>query len=227
MELKKSVKADLEWKKPIFFQIGILTSLIIVLAMFELFGSKEKETTGFSYEGINITEETIIQTRQQKELPPPPPENISTTEIKLVDDNIKISADFEFDAESDESMQTQEIEYVDFVEEEDDKAGEVFVIVEENPEFPGGEEARQKFFVENIEYPRVAKEAGVEGRIMVSFVVEPDGRITNVKVVRGKIQALDDEAVRVTKMMPRWKPGKQRGKSVRCQFTMPVFFMLQ
>jgi len=124
-------------------------------------------------------------------------------------------------------MVTQEIEYVEYVEEEDAKEAEVFVIVEEDPAFPGGEEALQKFFAENIVYPRVAREAGADGRVMVSFVVEPDGRITNVKVVRGRIQALDDEAVRVTKLMPRWKPGKQRGKAVRCQFTVPVVFMLQ
>ena len=228
MEPKKSVKADLEWRKPIFFQIGILTSLVIVLAMFELFGSSEKEVAEFSYEGTIITEETIIQTEQRKELPPPPaPENISTSELKIVDDNIKIDAEFEFDAEADESMVTQEIEYVEYVEEEDAKEAEVFVIVEEDPAFPGGEEALQKFFADNIVYPRVAREIGAEGRVMVNFVVEPDGRITNVKVVRGRIQALDDEAVRVTKMMPPWKPGKQRGKAVRCQFTVPVVFMLQ
>jgi len=67
----------------------------------------------------------------------------------------------------------------------------------------------------------------VEGRVIVGFVVEPDGRITNVKIIRGKVQSLDEEALRVTKMMPRWKAGKQRGKSVRVQFTMPITFLLQ
>ena len=113
------------------------------------------------------------------------------------------------------------------MEEEDAKEPEVFRFVEEDPEFPGGEKARQQFFADNIVYPRVAREIGAEGRVMVSFIVEPDGKITNVKIERGRIQALDEEAVRVTKMMPPWKPGKQRGRAVRCQFTMPVVFMLQ
>lgn len=228
MKPKKYFKVDLEWRKPLFFQIGILTSLVIVLAVFELFGSSEKEVVEFSYEGTIIPEETIIQTKHDKVAPPPPaPENISTSELKIVADNIKINTEFEFDAEADESMKTPEIEYVGYMEEEDAKEPEIFRFVEEDPAFPGGEEALQKFFAENIVYPRVAREAGADGRVMVSFVVEPDGRITNVKVVRGRIQALDDEAVRVTKMMPPWKPGKQRGKAVRCQFTVPVVFMLQ
>ena len=104
---------------------------------------------------------------------------------------------------------------------------EIFVVVEESPEFPGGEESRLKFLTDNIQYPRIARDAGVEGRVIVGFVVEPDGRITNVKIIRGKVQSLDEEALRVTKMMPRWKPGKQRGKPVRVQFTMPITFLLQ
>ena len=84
-----------------------------------------------------------------------------------------------------------------------------------------------KFLTDNIQYPRIARDAGVEGRVIVGFVVEPDGRITNVKIIRGKVQSLDEEALRVTKMMPRWKPGKQRGKPVRVQFTMPITFLLQ
>ncbi|MGI6291979.1 MAG: TonB family protein [Bacteroidales bacterium] len=229
MKPKKYFKVDLEWRKPLFFQIGILTSLVIVLAVFELFGSSEKEVADFSYEGINIIDdETVIITKPEIELPPPPaPENISTSDFKLVEDNIPVDIDYSFDAQSDESMKTQEIEYVEYVEEEDAKEPEVFRFVEEDPEFPGGEKARQQFFADNIVYPRVAREIGAEGRVMVSFIVEPDGKITNVKIERGRIQALDEEAVRVTKMMPPWKPGKQRGRAVRCQFTMPVVFMLQ
>lgn len=226
MELKKSIKADLEWRKPIFFQIGIFLSLLIVLAMFELFGTSEKEAIEFEYNGAIVTEDVILQTEQPKELPPPPPAPMTTTIIEIIDDNIKIETDFEVDAESDESTVTQEYEYVEYVPEEVQEE-EIFVVVEESPEFPGGEEARLKFLHDNIAYPRIARDAGVEGRVIVGFVVEPDGRISNVKIIRGKVQSLDEEALRVTKMMPRWKPGKQRGKSVRVQFTMPITFLLQ
>lgn len=227
MELKKSIKADLEWRKPLFFQIGIFTALVLVLAMFELYGSKEKSDLEFEYTGVNIEDDIMIQTDQQKpEIAPPPPPPSVSAEIKIIEDNIKVDMDYAYDAESDESTVTQEYQYVEYVEEEVAEA-EIFVVVEENPEFPGGEEARIRFFQDNIVYPKVAKEAVVEGRVIVSFVVEPDGRITNVKVERGRIQALDEEALRVTRLMPKWKPGKQRGKSVRCKFTMPVIFVLQ
>lgn len=227
MELKKSIKADLECKKPIFFQIGIFVALVLVLAMFELFGSKEKEVVSFDYGAAIETEDIILQTEQQKEVAPPPPAPMTTTVIEIIDDNIRIETDFEVDAESDQSMVTQEYEYVDYVDEAPVEEEEIFVIVEENPEFPGGEEARIKFLQDNIVYPSVAKGANIEGRVIVGFVVEPDGRITNVKILRGRVQSLDDEAIRVTKMMPKWKPGKQRGKAVRAQYQMPIVFVLQ
>jgi periplasmic protein TonB len=227
MELKKSQKADLEWRKPVFFQIGVFIALGLVLTTFELFRSKDATAVNVGNSGANITEDVILQTQQQKPpIAPPPAAPITSTEIKVIDDNIKIETDYEVDAESDESTKTQEFEQVEYVEEET-KEAEIFVVVEENPEFPGGDEARQMFFKNNIVYPKVAKEASVEGKVIVSFVVEPDGSITNAKIERGKIQALDDEALRVTKMMPKWNPGKQRGKSVRCRFTMPVSFVLQ
>lgn len=227
MELKKSIKADLEWRKPMFFQIGIFIALGLVLAMFELFGSKEEEAVNMAYSGVNITEDVVLQTQQQKvQAPPPAPTPVTSTEIKVIDDNIKVENDYEIDAESDEATKTQEYENVEFVEEEA-KEAEVFIVVEEDPQFPGGDEARARFFQENIVYPKVAKEASIDGKVIVSFVVEPDGRITNVKVERGKAPALDEEAVRVTKLMPKWKPGKQRGNPVRCRFTMPVVFILQ
>lgn len=103
---------------------------------------------------------------------------------------------------------------------------EVFVVVEQNPEFPGGEEARMKFVRENIKYPKIAAEKGIQGNVFVGFIVEKDGSITNIKIVRGKDPSLDEEALRVTKLMPKWKPAMQRGKPVRCILTMPITFKL-
>lgn len=104
---------------------------------------------------------------------------------------------------------------------------EIFSVVEQNPEFPGGDNARVNFFIKNITYPKVALEKGIQGKIIVSFVVERDGSITNVKIIKGKDPDLDAEALRVVKMMPKWKPGKQRGIPVRCLYTLPVVFVLQ
>ena len=103
---------------------------------------------------------------------------------------------------------------------------EVFVFVEDQPVFPGGDEARIKYLQENIKYPKLAKESGIQGTVYVTFVVEKDGSITNVKVLRGVGGGCDEESVRVIKKMPTWKPGMQRGKAVRVQFNMPIRYVL-
>lgn len=102
----------------------------------------------------------------------------------------------------------------------------IFVVVEENPEFPGGDEARIKFIQENLKYPKSALENEIKGTVYVSFVVEKDGSITNIRLLRGFHPDCDAEAIRIIKLFPKWIPGKQKGKVVRVQFNMPVKFML-
>ena len=103
----------------------------------------------------------------------------------------------------------------------------IFDVVEQQPSFPGGQTALLQWLQQNIHYPPVAEENGIQGRVVVSFVVEPDGSITNVQVVRGVDPSLDKEAVRVTKAMPKWQPGKQNGQAVRVKYNLPVQFRLQ
>lgn len=103
----------------------------------------------------------------------------------------------------------------------------VFDVVEEMPSFPGGQGALMSYLASNIEYPVVAQENGVQGRVIVSFVVERDGSISDVRVARSVDPSLDREAQRVVKSMPRWKPGKQNGSAVRVKYTVPVVFRLQ
>lgn len=107
-----------------------------------------------------------------------------------------------------------------------DSAGEIFTVVEEDPEFPGGQQALYQYIAANVNYPQQAKEQGVTGRVFVSFVVERDGSISNIKSVKCPNQLLCDEAVRVVQSMPRWKPGRQRGKRVRVQYMLPFNFTL-
>jgi protein TonB len=111
--------------------------------------------------------------------------------------------------------------------EREEEEEEIFVVVENQPEFPGGQAAMMKFLSENIKYPVIAQENGIQGRVICNFVVERDGSITDVQVVRGVDPSLDKEAVRVIQSMPKWKPGMQRGKPVRVRFTLPVVFRLQ
>ena len=106
-------------------------------------------------------------------------------------------------------------------------SNKVFDIVEEMPHFPGGAAALQAFLSSNTKYPVVAQENGVQGRVIVSFVVERDGSITDVRVVRSVDPSLDREASRVVRSMPRWSPGKQNGSAVRVKYTVPVVFRLQ
>jgi len=119
-------------------------------------------------------------------------------------------------------LQTQK----DTIQQMPNDSGEVFVFVEDQPNYPGGDEARIKYLQKNIHYPKEAKEAGIQGTVYVTFIIEKDGRITNVKVLRGVGGGLDKESVRVIKSMPIWEPGRQRGKAIRCQFNMPIRFIL-
>jgi TonB family protein len=125
-----------------------------------------------------------------------------------------------------ETKKTEETKSEIKVVEKNSQKEEVFTLVEQMPEYPGGEDARIKFMVENIKYPEDARKSGVQGIVFVSFVVEKDGKITNVKTLRGINNSCDKEAERVISMMPAWKPGIQRGQPVRVQFNMPVKFSL-
>lgn len=104
---------------------------------------------------------------------------------------------------------------------------EVFLVVEDMPTFPGGEKALMNYLSKNIHYPEKAKEAGIHGRVFVNFIVEPDGSIDHVKILRGIGGGCDLEAFNVVKNMPKWNPGKQKGKPVRVSFNLPIRFSLK
>ncbi len=108
----------------------------------------------------------------------------------------------------------------------DSVTSNIFNLVEEMPEFPGGDAERIKYLKNNLNYPEVARKNGIEGRVFVTFVVEKDGSLSNVKILRGIGGGCDEEAVRVIENMPKWKPGKQKGRNVRVQFNMPIVFKL-
>ena len=103
---------------------------------------------------------------------------------------------------------------------------QIFTIVEDQPKFPGGDDAFMKFLMENLTYPEEARNERIQGTVFVTFVVERDGSISGVRVLRGVTPSLDEEAMRVVKAMPNWKPGYQRGQPVRVQFNLPLRFVL-
>jgi TonB family protein len=109
-------------------------------------------------------------------------------------------------------------------EEETTEQPEIFTIVENTPEFPGGEKALEKYFTDNLNYPEAAKNAGISGKVMVSFVVEADGSLSDIRIMRGLGFGCDEEVIRLIRQMPDWKPGKQRGKPVKVRMILPVIF---
>lgn len=229
MEVKKSEKADLEKRKGLFLELGLVIVLSIVLIAFE-WTSRDLGSTDIVMVGDEVMEEEIIPiTRQEQPEPQKPPEPPKVTEfLNIVDDDIEL--DDELILEDMEVTQDTEIEIIEFEGEEEEEVEEqqIFFIVEEMPSFQGkGQEGFREWIQQNLRYPEIAAENGISGRVFVRFVVEPNGNVSNVEVVRGVDPALDAEAVRVVSSSPKWEPGKQRGKPVRVAYTFPIVFVLQ
>jgi protein TonB len=225
MERKKSLKADLENKRTLFLQIGLIISLAITLAAFEWKSYEKREVNLEQRAQSEIPEEIIPITKQEEPEPPPEPPQ-TTTELNIVENEADVEDDIIIDVEADDDTEVEE--YTPMLQEEEDVEEEkVFMVVEEQPSFPGGEQARMRYLSNNIDYPQLARESGIQGTVYVTFVVEKDGSITDVRVLRGIGGGCDKEAIRVVKEMPRWEAGMQRGKPVRVQFNMPIRFTLQ
>ncbi|MDO9511387.1 MAG: energy transducer TonB [Bacteroidales bacterium] len=222
---KKSPKADLETKKGTFFQFGMVIALCLVLLGFEWKSYDKISFDDMSKQIVDIPEE-MVQITQQNTPPPAPIPPPQTTVLNIVENNVEIENDLKIDAEADQLTEIQAYVPTKKVE-EDIVEQEIFTVVEAMPEFPGGDAARMKFLQENMKYPQMARESGIQGTVYVTFVVEPAGSVTGVRVLRGIGGGCDEEAIRVVKAMPRWTPGKQRGKPVRVQFNMPIKFTLQ
>ena len=234
MEIKKSAKADLEGKKGIFFEIGLVLALGALLSAFS-FKMDSKTEEVFVMPPEEPVEEEIIPITQAMMTPPPPPPPAPklTDLIEIVDDDMEIEDELEIeDMEADvENINSNAYDWSGEAGGEGDMYAEeygeadVFQVVEDMPQFPGGDVT--KWLAKNTRYPMIAQENGIQGRVFVQFVIEKDGSISNVKVLRPVDPSLDKEAVRVVSSMPKWKPGKQRGKAVRVSYTVPINFQLQ
>lgn len=226
MERKKTRKADLESKKSLFLEIGFIMALGLVLLAFE-WTTRPEGTEGFAQEEEEkIVQEDVPITRQEKEKEPPPPPPSSTEQLNIVDDNVEIEDELRL--EETEADQDTEVSVDAFAEEEEEEEEQqTFMVVEEMPEFRGGGiDAFRNYVQETAEYPTVAQENGIEGTVYVKFVVDADGKIKNIQIMRGVDPALNKEVKRVISNAPQWEPGKQRGQPVRVQFTIPVVFNL-
>ena len=233
---RKTTHADLEHKRSIFFEVGFIISLAIVLFLMELnFKTPPVKQNPLSEE-INLEQEMIPITRQEEILPPPPKLLQAVDVIYIVDDDVEIEEELEmFDSETN---QDQEVEFVEiaFVElEEENEEDPIFIVVEEMPIFrpdicntsTQGNAELMKYVGRTIQYPAVAAENSIQGKVYITFVVSPHGLVTNVQISRGVHPSLDKEAIRVVNSLPAFSPGKQRGKPVRVQYSIPISFVLQ
>ena len=225
MHIKKSEKASLENDKLIYVLMGLVFVLSLVYVALEW---TEREVTKYEVTDTEFLfeEEVEIQQTSQETPPPPPPPAVQEVEVlNVVEDNVETES-IEVTSEETEQEVVIAAPVEAPVEEEEEEL--VFVVVESMPEFPGGQQALFKYLSENVKYPVIAQENGIQGRVICQFVVNKDGSIVDVEVVRsGGDPSLDKEAIRVIKSMPKWKPGKQRGKAVRVKYTVPVNFKLQ
>lgn len=209
-----------------FMQIGMIISLLIAWLAFEhkSYDKREIDPSLLNRE-VTIDEEMVEITKQDEQKPQPVEVPKQTTQLEIVQDDVEVE-DIEINADVQQDEVLEEYVAPEVVEEEVVEQ-EIFKIVEEMPAFPGGEAKLMEYVAKNVKYPQIARETGVQGRVYVNFVVEPDGSVSNVSVLRGIGGGCDEEAIRVVKSMPKWKPGKQRGKAVRVSYMLPVNFKLQ
>jgi protein TonB len=224
METRKTNRADLERKRPVFLQLGLIVGISAALAAFEW---KTPDTGSIELPPVTTiepeTEIIDIVIEKKEELPKP----ANTTIFKEVKNNLDDLPDIEIMIEIDPLERIEPYKLPEQAPEEaDPNEPEIFLVAEQMPEFPGGETALRKYLGDNIRYPEIAKETGIGGVVYIYFVIEPDGSISNIRALREVAGGCTGEAIRVVSEMPRWSPGRQRGKAVRVSMNLPVSFKL-
>lgn len=216
-------------------QFGLVVALLLCIVMIE-WKTYDQSVANLGELDVEIEDE-IIPITQREIAPPPPPPPPPPEIIEVVEDDVELEEELEM-----QTTETDMMEEVEVIEIEEEVSDEVlsFAVVESVPVFPGCEDAKDnnerklcfqqnilKFVSRNFEFPEMARQMGIQGRVYVNFVIERDGSVSNVEVVRGIDALLDDEAVRVVKKLPKFTPAKQRGKPVRMSFTLPINAKLQ
>jgi protein TonB len=222
MEIKKNPEADINKKRGSLMFLGLTTALAVTLTAFEYTALEKKQLAQTEVDNSKLDDEVIIDIPQPETPPPPPPPVPVVTEINVVEDDKKIN-------ENQVAIVEQTNEPIKIVEVKAPvvEVEEIYDVVEESAEFPGGMQKMYEFIGKNLVYPAMARESNVQGKVFVNFVVSKDGSISDVKVLRGIGSGCDEEAMRVVKMMPKWQPAKNMGKPVKARFTLPINFKLQ
>ena len=220
MELRKYPEKDLRKKSGLFFNIGLLLSLLLVVSAFEFRATDNTSDLDL----MAGTEELEWTPPITKIIPPKPPKKLATfvESVEEIEEDTPIDVVIDMDELGD--IEIPEVDIVDHVEE---VAPEFHDYVEEMPSFPGGITEFYKFVNKNMKYPRRANNLGIDGKVFVQFVIDKEGNITDVKAIKGVGAGLDEEAVRVLGKSPNWKPGRQGGKRVNVRMVIPIIFKLK
>lgn len=228
MEVKKSKKAAIENRRGTWLLMGFVATLAFMFVTFEWTQHDVNVASG-SLTRDPIFEENLIPITfpEEKLQPPPPPLAKVADELTIVNNDENV-ANIIVKTSEDNGEKVEIGRILPKVVEREEPAEEpIFVVAEKMPSFPGGDAALLQYLGKNIKYPTVSQETGAQGRVIVQFVVDKDGTITNPVVVKSVDAYLDKEALRVINTMPKWTPGKQRNQPVRVKYTLPVMFRLQ
>lgn len=226
MQIKKSPKADLNNKKGLFLEIGMIFALLLTVAAFAY--TQKERNVEIIETSMEVVEEEITDITTQDQKPPEPPKKVEmqvlSDVLNVVTNDTKIETEFDFSEFSEDIEIVQNIEVVEEVVEDDAP----FIIAEEMPKFQGGDLMKFRSWVQGkLKYPQIAQENGISGKVTLTFVIERDGSLTNIQVMQSPDRSLADEAVRVLQSSPKWTPGKQRNSPVRVRYTLPVEFRIQ
>lgn len=226
MDIKKNPEVDVQNKRVILLEVGLAVALLIVIAAF-LYTPREYRIEQVDMQQA-VVEEEITEITRQDQKPPEPPKRTEITVItdilNIVTNDEKISTNVDF-AEFAEDIEIVQQVAVDDENLEDDQP---FVRVEQMPSFMGGDLMTFRNWVQSkVRFPQIAQENNISGRVLLMFVIERDGSLTNIQVLQTPDSSLSDEAIRVLKTSPKWTPGKQRNQSVRVKYTLPIDFRIQ
>ena len=226
MEIKKSPKADLQNKRGLLLEIGLAVSLVLVIIAFAYTPKEHRiEQVDLQYGPV---EEQIVEITRQDQKPPEPPKKVEVKVIadllQVVTNETKITTDVDFSEFNEDTEILQQVE----VKEEEVVDDQPFLIAETMPSFQGGDlNTFRKWVQDNVKFPTIALENGISGKVILTFVIEKDGRLTNIQVLKTPDRSLSEEAIRVLNKSPKWSPGKQRNQVVRVKYTLPVEFRMQ
>lgn len=222
MEAKKNPKADVHQLRGMLFSLSLTITLGLIITAFEWKSNEDGNSVDLTKYDVPTDELLDIPVTDQ---PPPPPAPTMLPKIVEVPDEEEIEEEIvKIDVEMKETSEVIKVSHVEEIEKEE--TDEIFMIVEEQPEFPGGIGNFNQFIRSNMHYPRNARSMGVEGKVYVEAIVGKDGKLTELKVLKGVGSGCDEEALRVVGLSPKWNPGRQRGNPVRTRIVIPIVFKL-